>query len=169
MVKVTVHIVLLCALVALVGCSPRATATPEAPTAIPATATPVPTSTPIPSPTPFPTASEPAPEATFTEVGNTATFSGTHGVAGTAIVAGLQTLIIQGFAYDGKGSAADIRLVLGEDYANPATILLQLEQREYKDEMLYVIVPASVGPGSADSIAVYNPDTGELYASQRFQ
>jgi hypothetical protein len=102
-------------------------------------------------------------------VGNTATFSGAHGIAGKAIVAGLQTLIIQGFYFDGKGSAADVRLVLGEDFANPAAVLMQLEQREYKNEMLYMIVPSSAGPGTADSIAIYCADTGEAYASQLFQ
>jgi len=128
----------------------------------------VPTATVEPSPTPYPTASELAPEETFATVGNTAAFSGAHGVTGKAIVAGLQTLIIQGFYYDGKGVAPDIRLVLGDDYANPAAVLMVLEQRAYVDETLYMIVPSAAGPGTADSIAVYSPETGEVYASQSF-
>jgi len=147
MIRASRMIVLICLVVACSACGPKATPTPP-PTATPApSATPLPTATVLPSPTPFPTASEPAPEQTFTAVGNTATFSGLHGVSGKAIVAGLQTLIIQGFSYDGKGPAADIRLVLGEDYANPAAVLLQLEQREYKDEVLIITVPSSAGPG----------------------
>jgi len=156
-------VLLLCVLASCAACGPKATPTPQP------TATPTPTATPLPTNTPFPTASELAPAATFTAVGNTATFSGTHGVSGKAIVAGLQTLIIQGFSFDGKGSVADVRLVLGEDYANPVAVLFELEQREYKSEMLYMIIPSSALPESADSIAIYCADTGEAYASQLFQ
>ncbi len=169
MIRASRLIVLICLLAVCSACGPAATPTPP-PTATPLpSATPLPTATVVPSPTPFPTASEPAPEQTFTAVGNTATFSGLHGVAGKAIVAGLQTLIIQGFSYDGKGSTADIRLVLGDDYANPVAILMQLEPREYTDEMLLMVVPSSAGPGTADSIAVYSTETGEAFASQVFK
>ncbi len=139
------------------------------------TDTPVPTSTaeptltPTPTRTPFPTANEVAPEKTFTDVGGVAHLSGEHGVAGKAIVAGLQTLIIQGFSYDGKGSPVDIRLVQGEDYEHPAAILMELEDRAYDSEMLYMIIPSSAGPGTADHIVVYAPDAHKVYASATFQ
>ena len=123
---------------------------------------------PDPSWTPFPTPDEPAPDETFAGVGNVANLAGQYGVSGKAVVAGLQTLIIQGFNYDGKGSAPDIRLVLGQDYASPAVVLLQLEDRPYESELLLMQIPSSVGPGVADTIAVYAPETGEVYAAARF-
>ena len=121
-----------------------------------------------PNRTPFPTPDEPAPDETFAGVGNVANLAGEHGVSGKAVVAGLQTLIIQGFNYDGKGSVPDIRLVLGNDYDSPAAVLLQLEARPYESEFLFLQIPSSVGPGTADTIAVYAPETGEVYAAARF-
>ena len=118
--------------------------------------------------TPFPTPAEPAPERTFAQVGSVAHFSGGHGVSGKAIVAGLQTLIIQEFSFDGKGPAADIRLVKGEAYDQPAAVLVELEPKAYDGEFMLTIIPSAAGPGTADSIAVYAPETGEVYAVGRF-
>ena len=119
-------------------------------------------------PTPFPTPAEVAPERTFTDVGDVAKLSGEHAVSGKAIVAGLQTLIIQKFYFDGKGPKADIRLVKDQDYENPAVIVFELEQKPYEDTFLLVRIPSSAGPGSANSIAVYCPETGEVYAVAKF-
>ncbi|MGM0400888.1 MAG: hypothetical protein ACQEQT_06270, partial [Chloroflexota bacterium] len=64
---------------------------------------------------------------------------------------------------------ADIRLVKGQDYADPAAVLLELESRPYEEEFLRLTIPSSVGPGDADSIAVYCDETDEVYAVARFQ
>jgi hypothetical protein len=171
-------------LITLTACTSTGTGSVDTPAAVTTdtstpTNTPLPTSTPEPtlpptaplppSPTPGPTAAEVAPENTFTHVGNVAHLSGIHGVAGKAIVAGLQTLIIQGFYYDGKGGRLDIRLVKGEDWENPVAILTELEERIYEKEMLYMIIPSSAGPGTVDHIVVYAPDTNEVYALAKFQ
>ena len=167
--KTTRVVFVLLAFLSLAACAPKPTPQPT-PTATPVpTETPVPTPTSPPTPTPFPTASEPAPEFTFTNVGNVAELSGAHGVSCTAVVAGLQTLIIQGFNFDGKGPKADIRLVLGDDLANPTWIIQELEQRPYQNEIVFAHIPSSVKPGSADSIAVYCPETGEAYAVAIFK
>ena len=161
--------IFLLTLFTLAACKPSATPQPTS-TATPLpTETAIPTPTEIPSPTPFPTASEPAPEFTFTNVGNVARFKGTHDVSGTAVVAGLQTLIIQGFNFDGKGPKADVRLVKGDDFGHPVWIIRELEQRPYQNEIIFAHIPSSLQPGSADSIAVYCPETGEVYASAVFQ
>ncbi|MBC7235689.1 MAG: hypothetical protein H5T69_07585 [Chloroflexi bacterium] len=138
--------------------TPQPTATP------PPVATATPTETPLPTVTPYPTPYEVAPEETFTDVGNTAELSGSHGVGGKAIVAGLQTLIIQGFSYDGKGSQVDIRLVKGDDYDHPAHVFIELEERPYQAEFFLFRIPSSVGRGSADRIVVYSRASGEAYA-----
>jgi hypothetical protein len=122
-----------------------------------------------PEPTSMPTAAGPAPERTFTDVGNVGHLEGPHDVAGKAIVAGLQTLIIQGFHFDGKGPAADVRLVQGEDYATPAAILLPLEARVYADEVLLFTIPSTVAPENADRLVIYAPETGEVYAETTFE
>ncbi len=126
-------------------------------------------STPAPTATPFPTPAEVAPEHTFTEVGNVGTLTGTHGVSGKAVVAGLQTLIIQGFSFDGKGSPADLRLVRDGAYTEPAVILATLEPRAYDGEMLLYIIPSSVTSENADRLVVYAPETSEVYAETTFQ
>jgi hypothetical protein len=161
---------LLTTCLALSACA-RPTPTPM-PTATPApTATPVPTATTVPTPTatPFPMASEPAPEEAFFAVGGLADLKGEHGVQGQAVVAGLQTLIIAGFSFDGKGPPAELRLVKGTDYENPAAVLMKLEQRAYSRETLHMILPTTAAPGSADSIALYCPETHEAYAVGRFR
>lgn len=158
----------------LVSCGPSATSAPTShavgsPAAVlDVPDSPHPTGTAVPSPTPFPVANEPAPERTFAKVGSVVQLESTYGISGKAIVAGLQTLIIQGFHYDGKGPRLDIRLVKGEEYENPVAILLELEPRAYRGELLYVIIPSSAGPGTADTIAVYSPETGEAYAMATF-
>ena len=134
------------------------------------TDTPEPTATSVPpTRTPFPTPAEEAPDETFTRVGNVAHLDGQHAVSGKATVAGLQTLIIQSFTFDGKGPKADIRLVQGQNYADLAAVLLELERRPYEEEFLRLIIPSSVGPDDADSIAVYCEETGEVYAAAKFQ
>lgn len=167
--RIILVVMFVAAFMSLVACTPQATPQPTS-TATPLpTETAIPTPTEVPSPTPFPTANEPAPEFTFTSVGNVARFKGIHDVSGTAVVAGLQTLIIQGFNFDGKGPKADIRLVKGDDFANPVWIIKELEQRPYQNEIVFAHIPSSLQPGSADSIAVYCPETGEVYASAVFQ
>jgi hypothetical protein len=111
---------------------------------------------------------EPAPEAIFIGVGATSEFSGEHNVSGKAVIAGLQTLIIMRFHFDGKGPQADLRLVLGENATEPTAILAELEPRAYENEFLQVRIPGSVGPGTADRLIVYCPETGEVYATAIF-
>jgi hypothetical protein len=156
--------------------APTATAPNVSPTPEPThTRTPEPTvaSTPthtvIPSPTPFPTPAESAPAAAFAGVGSSAGLEGSHEVSGKAVMAGLQTLIIQGFTFDGKGPRPDVRLVLGNDVENPAAILVELEPRRYDRELVFTHVPSSVTSETADSIAIYNPETKETYALAEFE
>jgi hypothetical protein len=167
MFRITRIVLFALAAALLAGCVPFITPLPRDFTPQVAE-TPTPAVTATPAATPFPTPAEVAPEQTFTAVGDVAILEGEHGVSGKAIVMGLQTLIIQVFNYDGKASQADIRLVKGEDYDNPAAILVELEQRPYEDEIIFASIPASVGPDAADTIAVYNPETGEVYASSEF-
>jgi hypothetical protein len=150
-------------IILLIACGSAATPMPREATA-PAPATPA-----VPTPTAVPTANEPAPAETFVQVGSVAQLAGQRGIQGKAIVAGLQTLIIQDFSFDGKGPQADIRLVKGQDYAQPALILLELAARAYDHETLHITIPSSVGPGAADSLAVYCRETGEVYAVGRFE
>jgi hypothetical protein len=142
---------------------PTLTGTPEP------TVASTPTCTVIPSPTSFPTPAENAPEVAFAGVGSSARLEGSHEISGKAVIAGLQTLIIQGFTFDGKGPRPDVRLVLGDDIENPAAILLELEPRRYDREMVFTHVPSSVTSDTADSIAIYNPETKETYALAKFE
>lgn len=155
-------LVLTLATLILAACVPL-TPTPEP------TATPVPTEVPTPTRTPFPTPAEPAPETPFVEIGSVALLQGEHGVSGKAVVAGRQTLIIMSFKYDGKGPKADIRLVKGKNYEEPAAILIELEQRPYEGHYLLLHIPQAAEAGTADAIAVYAPETGEVYAYAEFE
>jgi hypothetical protein len=74
-----------------------------------------------------------------------------------------------GFSFDGKGPPTELRLVKGTAYENPAAILMKLEQRAYSKETLQIILPPTAAPGSADSIALYCPETREAYAVGRFR
>ncbi|MBN1401914.1 MAG: DM13 domain-containing protein [Anaerolineae bacterium] len=142
---------------------PTRTQTPE-PT-LPATPTP----TVMPSPTSLPTPAESAPAAAFASVGSSARLEGSHEISGKAVIAGLQTLIIQAFTFDGKGPRPDVRLVLGDDVENPAAILTELEPRRYDRELVFTHVPSSVTSATADSIAIYCPETKETYAIAEFR
>jgi len=150
----------------VVACSTTRVQVPDQPTAV---ATEAPTDTTPQRLATFPTAQEPAPEQTFTLVGNVGHLEGDHDVSGKAIVAGLQTLIIQGFTFDGKGPQADLRLVKEQDYARPAAVLIALEQRPYEDEFFLLRIPNSVTRDNADRLVVYAPETGEVYAETTFQ
>lgn len=163
--KVLLAVLVLCL---LVGCRPGATPTPTIPTP-----TPIPTATTV-MPTPtivvWPTSSTPAPELAVLPVGYATVFAETqHGISGKAIMAGLQTLIITDFAFDGQGPVADIRLVMEGDFDNAVIVLANLEQRPYDREVLILVVPSHLQPGEADSIAVYCPETKTTYAWGRFQ
>jgi len=158
----------------LISCRPSTTPEPTSPPVPSPTATlhtpptSEPTDAPVATVPPFPTANEPAPESTFARVGSVSEFESEYGISGRAIVAGLQTLIIQGFQYDGKGPRLDIRLVKGQDYENAVAVLLELDQRAYREESLHMIIPSCAGPGTADTIAIYSPETGQVYATGKF-
>jgi len=163
----------------LIGCAAAPTPTPlptvpPAPTEtpIPPTATPAPTDEPTVVPTstrtPYPTPDGVAPEKTFAEVGTVAKFEGTHGVSGKAVIAGLQTLIIQRFSFDGKGPKVDIRLVKDANYEEPVVVLAELDARVYEAETLLVRIPAAAGPDTVDSLVIYCPETQEVYGTASF-
>lgn len=114
-----------------------------------------------------PTALNGAPEFTFAPVGSVASFSGLNAIKGKAVVAGLQTLIILMFHFDGKVKA-DIRLVKGTDYANPVFIFSELG-RVYDAEALQFTIPGDLAPGSGDTIAVYDTENNQVLASAVFQ
>jgi len=156
------------ALSLLVGCRPTATPTPPQPTAVvEPTATPVP---PTPTPKVWPTSQTPAPDFGVVPVGYTATLQETqHGVIGKAVMAGLQTIIIHGFSFDGLGPAAEIRLVKEGNWDVAVATLLELERRAYDQELLVMQVPSHLQQMEADSIAVYCPETQTLYGWGRFQ
>jgi hypothetical protein len=173
------HLMLIVFLIALSACTPPTPATPvPAAQIVEPTATPAPTVPPTatvdaeanrPVSSPFPTPAEVAPEETFRQVGSVAHLSGEHGVSGKAIVAGLQTLIIQSFTYDGKGSQADIRLVNGDELDDPAHVLIELEDRPYDAEFFLLPIPSSLGRGSADRIVVYSRADGKAYGVGVFE
>jgi len=103
-------------------------------------------------------------------VGYGATFQDTqHGVLGKAVMAGLQTIIISEFSYDGQGPVADIRLVKQGDFDNAVAVLVKLEQRAYDRELLVLTVPSHLPPWAADSIAVYCPELKASYGWGLFQ
>ena len=164
--------------VPLGGCTntsdPTATPIPSAATLVPTstlipTATPVPTATFVPTPTPFPTSMTPAPEEAFFELGSKATLQGeSHNVAGSAMVAGLQTIVVRGFTYDGACEGADIRLGMVDNFDEPAGVLMVLENRAYNDEILVLTVPNHVELGEADSLAVYCSATSEVHGWGQF-
>jgi len=147
---------------------PTATLIPTA-TFIP-TATIVPTATLVPTPTLVPTSMTPAPEEAFFEIGSKAILQGeAYDVAGSAMVAGLQTIVMRGFTYDASCDEADIRLGLGDNFDETAAVLMVLEDRAYKDEILVLTVPSDVEPGQANSIAVYCTASGEVHGWGQFR
>jgi hypothetical protein len=103
-------------------------------------------------------------------VGYTALFKDTqHGVAGKAVMAGLQTIVITNFTYDGQVADADIRLIKEGDFANAVAVLGKLEQKAYSNELLVLTVPSHLQPWEADSIAVYSSELQASLGSGRFQ
>nr|MBC7244970.1 DM13 domain-containing protein [Chloroflexota bacterium] len=146
-----------------------------APTATPTVSTPpaTPTSTAVlatPTIKIWPTASAVAPDEPVIPVGYVATFQDTqHGVSGKAVMAGLQTIVISNFTYDGQGPLADIRLVKEGELDKAVAILAKLEQRPYQQELLVLTVPSDLKPGDADSIAVYCEELKASFGWGRFQ
>lgn len=150
----------------LAGCQATPTSTPQVPTAQP-TLTTVP---PTPTTRVWPTSSTPAPEEPVIPVGHTTTLQDTqHGVSGKAVMAGLQTILINEFTYDGQGPAVDVRLVKEGDLGNAVAILGKLEQRPYDGELLIFTVPSDLKPGDADSISVYCYEFEASFGWGRFQ
>lgn len=144
----------------LAGCQATPTSTPQVPTTAQPTATAIP---PTPTTKVWPTSSTPAPEEPVIPVGHTTTLQDTqHGVSGKAVMAGLQTILINEFTYDGQGPAVDVRLVKEGDLGEAVVVLGKLEQKPYDRELLIFTVPSDLKPGDADSISVY---CSELQAS----
>ena len=163
MIRRTIGAIVLTAAMCIAGCRTNPTPT-SVPTAAP-TATVRPTSTPTLTPTPAstPTPGVPAPEEAFADVGSMARFSGEGGhVAGRAVLAGLQTIILREFDFDGQCSSADIRLGKEGEFDQPAAVLVELEARSYVKELFVLTIPPGVTADNADSIAVYCRDTGEV-------
>ncbi|MBC7261798.1 MAG: hypothetical protein H5T63_07260, partial [Chloroflexi bacterium] len=118
-----------------IGCRSVATPTPAVPTPLAQPTLTAPPATPTLKV--WPTALTPAPDEPVVPIGYSAVFQDTqHNVSGKAVMAGLQTIVISGFTYDGLGPPADIRLVKGEDFDHAVAILVTLEQRPYDQEWL---------------------------------
>jgi hypothetical protein len=160
----------LCILVLLIwsGCRSVATLTPIMPTPLAQPTLTKPSATPTMKV--WPTASTPAPDEPVIPIGYSAVFQDTqHAVSGKAVMAGLQTIVISGFTYDGQSPPVDIRLVKGEDLDHAVAILARLEQRAYEQEWLVLTVPSHLKPGDADSIAVYCEELKASFGWGRFQ
>jgi len=136
----------------------------------------VPQATPTPPPYPEPEytvlppvcpVGTPAPPETFTDIGTTATLAGSHGITCRVCVAGLQTLIIWGFTYDGTGvGTVDIRLLNRNETVAKLKVL---DSRAYDgSEPLYLCIPYELRDGDADRIAVCSTSDG-IYAVGIFQ
>jgi len=154
--RITSIIVLLCLVVILSACRSGLIAGPTS----------QPHSTPSLASSTSSTEESGAPEATFMPVGSTAQWDEQDGTSGKAVVAGLQTLIIIGFTYDGKAQA-DLRLVNASDPDTAVHILTRLD-RAYTQEVLQFAIPHDLGPGTADSIAIYDTRSERVLAIATF-
>jgi hypothetical protein len=142
---------LVVALPVLTACQPQVTPTPV-PTAQP-TATSVP---PTPTIKVWPTSSTPAPEEPVIRVGDVAVLQDTKsGVSGKAIMAGLQTIILNNFTYDGSCATLEVRLAKAASRDTVVGLLGTVEKRAYSNEALVLTVPSDLKPGAADSILLY--------------
>jgi hypothetical protein len=146
--KALLLVVVLCVLTA---CQSQPTPTPS-PTAQP-TATHIP---PTPTIKVWPTSSTPAPEEPVIRVGDAAVLQDTkNGMSGKAIMAGLQTIILNNFSYDGSCATLEVRLVKSESRDTVVSVLGRVEKRSYSNEALVFTVPSDLKPGAADSILLY--------------
>jgi len=121
-------------------------------------------------PTPIPTPVEIAPERTFTDVGNTAWFTGPHGLSGTIVVAGLQTIVIPDFCWEGEPEQLKI-VMLHEDadgYLETVATLTRLRQYRYVNRILVLRVPAWIGHEDASIVAFRGARTGTTYVMAEF-
>ncbi|NLV73457.1 MAG: DM13 domain-containing protein [Chloroflexi bacterium] len=158
-------LVILLLVLSLVGCTQAATPTAISPTNAPASMGEAAPEAPS-EENAVPTEEGGASAETFTLVGNTATLAGSDAITGKAIVAGLQTLIIVSFTYDGK-APADLRLIMADKPDAPVLIVAKLE-RAYDNEMLQFKLPNGMVLGSANTIAVYDTEAGLVLASGQF-
>jgi len=94
-----------------------------------------------------------APPETFARVGETADLYG-YGMSGRVTVAGLQTIILRNFSYDGSAGTVDIRLVNRGDYENPVAKYDVLGCAN--GEWFRLCIPGWLRRGDADRIAVFS-------------
>lgn len=78
------------------------------------------------------------------------------------MVAGLQTIVLREFDFDGQCSSADIRLGKQGEFDKSPAVLLELEPRPYAKELFVLTIPPGITADDADSIAVYCRDTEEV-------
>ncbi len=134
---------------------------------------PQPTLTPVPpSPTivVWPTSSTPAPEEPVIRVGDVAVLGDTlSGVAGKAIMAGLQTIILNNFSYDGSCGNVEVRLVKEESRETVVSVLGRVETRPYDNETLIFTVSSDLQPGSANSILLHCAESNTSLGWGRFK
>jgi len=121
-------------------------------------------------PTPIPTPVEVAPECTFTDVGNTARFTGPHGLSGLIVVAGLQTIVIPGFCWNGEPEQLKIEMLHedAEGYLETVAVLTRLRQYRYVNRILVLQVPAWIGHEDASIVAFRGARTGTTYVIVEF-
>lgn len=164
-------VLLVVALSMLVACQQQPTPTPTpAPTPSP---TAQPTATRVP-PTPtikvWPTSSTPGPEEPVIRVGDVAVLQDTKGgVSGKAIMAGLQTIILNNFAYDGSCGVLEVRLVKEESRDTVVSVLGRVEKRTHSNEALILTVSSELKPGAADSILLYCVESATTLGWGRFK
>jgi len=112
---------------------------------------------------------EVAPARTYMPVGSVARYADSE-ISFTAVVAGLQTLVVINVNLPAWMldffPRADLRLVQDYDYEH-GYVLIGIT-RAYIDDMMIFTIPSYVGPGCANKFVVYDPDGEQVIAEMWF-
>jgi hypothetical protein len=87
-----------------------------------------------------------------------------NGATGSAVLFSPRQFTMINFNYDGKCPVTDIRLAMEGFPKPPASVLLYLEERPYRNESFAVPVPTDLPAGSANALFVYCDSRDEMLA-----
>jgi|GEM_PF-4207901 len=106
---------------------------------------------------------------TLVRVGDTTSFSGSHGVSGVATIVGKNVIRISSLRHDGSAPGLDLRVGLSSMSRSKFVVLQVTGRQIFNDATLDLTLPDSVNLNSFDTLTVWCYEFTSIIAEGRFR
>jgi len=107
--------------------------------------------------------------STLVKAGDTASFSGSHGVSGTAVILDSRTIHVTGLRHDGSAPGLDLRIGLSTGSRKSFVVLRVTGRQMFQNATLDLTLPDTVDLNSFDTFTVWCYEFDVVIAEGKFR